>query len=661
MGCTASTTNSAPQSDRNDELLKKDQELLEKLEKSLIELRQGREEMAEALRSSSTATRMVSSRPLTKLPKASLHLHWGEAMVRRSTLLECAHHERWRAKSKDGSQVSWQAQARAEAELMITQMKEAKNEEYAKTWIRRLDKVSNEDPDKMMEEVYGPTPLDGGTEEQRLEEDVRKLDRQAQVDGRVLREAAWDREWVTTRLLLVLSKDGDEKAWEERVLRELYEDASAEGVVWVEIAAGKEGMIDPLNGTVDPKKDVEWRRRLTVWCRLEAEYVGRVSVRFIHMVPKEPKCAHSFIHWMKSSPFAKQAFVGVGLWGREYPATMRQKSFQICQKECLPALNVHAGENCMQCAAPEGGKPQEELERIYSGPGNVRAALAAGASRIGHGIEAVKDPHLVAELAARSSEVCLEICLLSNRCLGYCPEGLKHHPLLQLHAKGVACCLCSDDPAFFGSPNGHGLVREFLVARHIMGFDDKALANFARNSIRHSRAPQSLKQRALADINSWLALPESATSTTTSGPRFPYEDTDIAMRNMLESLGAGAGAMDSCWRGLGGDRLVPLLAPHPHLDLPPIRLIDAHWLVQLWLKGGRIELRQRLEKETPEAFISIPELLHAGAPHGSLPIITVSCASRRTLDAELQSEALSMSVCCCLLCRSLAPARPSRS
>jgi hypothetical protein len=405
---------------------------------------------------------------------------------------------------------------------------------------------------------------------------------------------------------------------------------------------------------------MEWRRRLTAWCRLEAEYVGRVSVRFIHMVPKEPKCAHSFIHWMKSTPFAEQAFVGVGLWGREYPATMRQKSFQICHEACLPALNVHAGEHCMQCAAPEGGKPQEDLERTYSGPGNVRAALAAGASRIGHGIEAVKDPQLVAELAARSSEVCLEICLLSNRCLGYCPEGLKQHPLLQLHAKGVACCLCSDDPAFFGSPNGHGLVREFLVARHIMGFDDEALANFARNSIRHSRAPQSLKQRALAGINSWLedteGLKDKEGLNDKKGPK-----DDVAMRNMLESLDAGAGAMDSCWRGLGGDRLMPLLEPHETLKAAPIRLIDARWLVKLWLEGGKIEPRQILEKETPDAFISIPELLHAGAPHGSLPIITVSCASRRTLDAELQSEALSMSVCCCLLCRSLAPARPSRS
>ena len=84
----------------------------------------------------------------------------------------------------------------------------------------------------------------------------------------------------------------------------------------------------------------------------------------------------------------------------------------------------------------------------YNGPQNIREALGlAGIRRIGHGIEAVNSQSLMHELA--EADVCLEICPVSNRCLGYVPS-LDQHPLPQLLAHGVTCAIAADDPSCLG-------------------------------------------------------------------------------------------------------------------------------------------------------------------------------------------------------------------
>jgi aminodeoxyfutalosine deaminase len=68
-----------------------------------------------------------------------------------------------------------------------------------------------------------------------------------------------------------------------------------------------------------------------------------------------------------------------------------------------------------------------------------------GASRIRHGVRAVEDPDLVAELADR--RIVLDVCPTSNIRLGVCGPG--DHPLARLAAAGVRCSISTDDPAMF--------------------------------------------------------------------------------------------------------------------------------------------------------------------------------------------------------------------
>ena len=118
---------------------------------------------------------------------------------------------------------------------------------------------------------------------------------------------------------------------------------------------------------------------------------------------------------LASDAALREAIVGVGQWGTEKSALVNRKAYSVCQKAGLAAVCVHAGEHALQAAAATG-ELDEDAFRAYNGPHMVRDALETGARRVGHGIEAAKDPALMADLAQRR-DVCLEVCPLSNRLL----------------------------------------------------------------------------------------------------------------------------------------------------------------------------------------------------------------------------------------------------
>src|SRR5947208_15498075 len=133
-----------------------------------------------------------------------------------------------------------------------------------------------------------------------------------------------------------------------------------------------------------------------------------------------------------------------------------------------------------------------------AGPASVPGALAAlGAERIQHGVRAVEDPALVAELAARG--IPLAICPPSNLRLGVV-RSLDDHPLRELWASGVRVSVNTDDPGFFGCD----LVGEYVIAGRLLGLDRAGYARLALNSVESTFAPEEVKadlRRAIAD---WL-------------------------------------------------------------------------------------------------------------------------------------------------------------
>jgi aminodeoxyfutalosine deaminase len=112
----------------------------------------------------------------------------------------------------------------------------------------------------------------------------------------------------------------------------------------------------------------------------------------------------------------------------------------------------------------------------HAGPESIRSVLElCGAERIGHGVRAIEDPDLVAELAAR--QIPLEVSPTSNLCLGVVPS-LEQHPFDRLAKAGVPLSVNSDDPVFFGT----NLTREYLKLHQAFGYGARELAGFARQA-----------------------------------------------------------------------------------------------------------------------------------------------------------------------------------
>jgi adenosine deaminase/aminodeoxyfutalosine deaminase len=152
--------------------------------------------------------------------------------------------------------------------------------------------------------------------------------------------------------------------------------------------------------------------------------------------------------------------VAFGIGGSEErgPAEWFGETFAFARAAGL-RLTAHAGESM--------------------GPESIRAALALGAERIGHGIAAARDESLMRELRRRN--IPLEICITSNLVTGVV-KRLEDHPVRILYDAGVPLTLNTDDPAMFGCT----LASEFDLARRAFGFSQAELRGIAENAFRYA-------------------------------------------------------------------------------------------------------------------------------------------------------------------------------
>jgi adenosine deaminase len=124
----------------------------------------------------------------------------------------------------------------------------------------------------------------------------------------------------------------------------------------------------------------------------------------------------------------------------------------------------------------------------WAGPESVRAALTLPVTRIDHGVRAVEDPSLVAELAER--RIVLNTCPTSNVVLGVFP-GFDEHPLPRLRDAGVRLTLGSDDPPYFGATIGG----EYRVCAQRLGFSAEDLERVTLTAIDAAFCDEELKVR----------------------------------------------------------------------------------------------------------------------------------------------------------------------
>ncbi|WP_017598520.1 adenosine deaminase [Nocardiopsis lucentensis] len=258
-----------------------------------------------------------------------------------------------------------------------------------------------------------------------------------------------------------------------RLLREAAEDERAAGSGWLEIQVDPSGyaaLFDGLTATLE----------LILDAARAAERDTGVPIGLMVAAnrTRHPMDARALARLARQ--YAGRGVVSFGLNNDERRGRAREfeAAFRIARRAGL-------------LSAPHGGE--------LLGPRSVRECLDdLSADRVGHGVRAVEDPHLVERIATQG--VTLEICPTSNVGLGVF-ERVDPLPLRRLFDSGVQIALGTDDPLLFGPR----LVEQYRIAREVFGFGDRELAELARMSVRGSGAPDAVRKDLLAGIDAWLA------------------------------------------------------------------------------------------------------------------------------------------------------------
>jgi len=246
---------------------------------------------------------------------------------------------------------------------------------------------------------------------------------------------------------------------------------AAEGAIYVELTASPDhaagaGLSDAehvealARGIDDARRDSGIEARVIMTCVRQygverAEEVARRTVAVPH-------------------PYV----TGFGIAGDEasFPPAPFARAFAIAHDGGL-GCTAHAGE--------------------WGGPDSIRGALALpGVTRLGHGVRAIEDPALVAELAERGTV--LEVCPTSNVVLGVF-GSYAEHPLRALREAGVRVTLGSDDPPYWATTIGG----EYAVARDELGLTEADLLEVTRTALAAAFCSDGVRADLLGRLAPW--------------------------------------------------------------------------------------------------------------------------------------------------------------
>ncbi len=182
--------------------------------------------------------------------------------------------------------------------------------------------------------------------------------------------------------------------------------------------------------------------------------------------------------------YRTRGVVAVGLGGDEdaLPASQFAEVFAWVRAHTLH-VHVHAGE--------------------IGGPGNVWEALELlGANRIGHGIQAARDPRLMQYL--KQHTIALDVCLTSNLATGAW-RPIHENPFWLLLQRGVPVTLNTDDPGLFQTE----LLQEYALAARIFDLTRTDLTYVALQGVRSSFLPHAEKMALMQHFQDQIAALEN--------------------------------------------------------------------------------------------------------------------------------------------------------
>ena len=220
------------------------------------------------------------------------------------------------------------------------------------------------------------------------------------------------RVWIKTTRVLQHGPDF------RQIVVDYASELAAQGCVYAE----------PLFSPSEPvARGTSWQEVFEGYCDGAEEARARhgVELRFTPDITRDfpPDIGEELAAW--AVRFRERGVAGVSLGGSEhrFPPAPFARAFAIAREGGLKAA-PHAGET--------------------AGPESIRSALDdLHADRLRHGVRAVEDAALLAELAERG--VVCDVTPVSNLRTGVV-RSLDEHPLPSMLAAGVKCSIGSDDP-----------------------------------------------------------------------------------------------------------------------------------------------------------------------------------------------------------------------
>ena len=243
----------------------------------------------------------------------------------------------------------------------------------------------------------------------------------------------------------------------ERVAYELAEDASDDGVRYIEVRNAP--ILNVVQGLTLVQAVEAPLRGLR---RAEKEF--GITARFIIAGLRQFPPENSLELARLAVEFKDEGVVAFDLAGGEKgnPASRHAEAFRYAREHNL-AVTVHAGEG--------------------DGPESIRQAVhICGANRIGHGTRLIEDPELTDYVNDR--RIALEVCLTSN-VQTRVADSYETHPLREYFDRGLNVTLNTDNRLMSATT----LTDEYVHAAENLGFTVEELAGIALNGFESAFLP----------------------------------------------------------------------------------------------------------------------------------------------------------------------------
>src|SRR5262245_35467985 len=211
--------------------------------------------------------------------------------------------------------------------------------------------------------------------------------------------------------------------------------------------------------------------------QLEAETVLGIHSQLIMCFLRDWSAEFAMATLLQSLPY-KEWLIGVGLDSDEQnnPPSKFAQVFKRARAEGY-LLTMH-------CDVDQ----QDSVSHIW------QAIRDIGVHRIDHGVNALEDPELCAEIKRRS--LALTVCPLSN---AYATGGAKAEAIAAMLAAGLRVTVNSDDPAYFVGYMNENLLR----VQQEVDLGKAGLVQLAQNAFEGAWLPRAIKDRYIAELKAY--------------------------------------------------------------------------------------------------------------------------------------------------------------